>query len=76
MTKNGKNFKMEKIYIFWWKIAIYLSLGLQAQATGEASSPQKRTSSISNHEISFFVGNFCPSRIRIKINADPEPSLT
>jgi hypothetical protein len=34
------------------------------QATGEAFSPQKRTSSISKHEIfslfSIFVGLFCP----------------
>jgi hypothetical protein len=37
-----------------------------AQATGEAFSPQKRTSSTSKYEnsvfFSIFVGHFCPSR--------------
>jgi hypothetical protein len=54
------------------------------QATGEAFSPQKRTSSILKHEISslfcIFMGHFCPTepesgsafRIqRTKFNADP-----
>jgi hypothetical protein len=44
---------------------VYLSLVKDVQATREAFGPQKRTSSISKHEISklfsIFVGNFCPS---------------
>jgi hypothetical protein len=36
-------------FLFWSKIAIHLSLGLQA--TEEVFSPQKRTSSTSNVEI-------------------------
>ncbi len=59
---------MKKIYISLIKNAIYLFLGhfkfKDAQATGEAFSPQKRTSSNSKHEISllfsFVVGHFCP----------------
>jgi hypothetical protein len=52
------------------------------QATGEAFSPQKRTSSNSKLEISllfsFFVGHFCPIGSgdpdpAIQINADPVP---
>jgi hypothetical protein len=42
------------------------------QATEEAFTPQKRTSSTSKHEISYFCGPFCPpgsgSRIRIPIH--------
>ena len=50
-----------------------------AQATGEAFSPQKRTSSTSKHEnsvlFSIFVGKFLPSWIRIRnLNADPDPA--
>ncbi len=37
-----------------------------AQATGEAFSPQKRTSSTSNHENFYFLGPFLPSWIRIQ----------
>jgi hypothetical protein len=45
MNKNGKNLQREFLYIFIFglKIAIYLSQDVQA--TGEAFSPQKRTSS-------------------------------
>jgi hypothetical protein len=45
---------------------------MDAQATVEAFSLQKRTSSTSNHEhpllFSIFVGHFCPAT---QINADP-----
>ena len=60
MTKNLKKFTVKKI-------AIYLSIGLhkRVQATGEAFSPQKRTSNTSKREISeffsIFVGHFCPA---------------
>jgi hypothetical protein len=50
--------KMKKIEFFKPKIAIYLSLGCKkdVQATGDAFSPQKRTSSPSKHEIfNFFL---------------------
>ncbi len=49
------------------------------QVTGEAFSPQKRTSSTSKHENSvlffYFCGSFLPSWIRTRIrnlNADPD----
>jgi hypothetical protein len=53
--------------------------GSGSQATGEAFSPQKRTSSTVKHENSglfYFCGSFLPSWIRIRIrnlNADPDP---
>ncbi len=50
--------------IFWSKIKIYLSLrpNKDVQATGEAFSSQKRTSSTSKHEFMylFFVRHFWP----------------
>jgi hypothetical protein len=53
MTKNCKNLQLEnKFGIFLSKIAIHLSKA-SLQATGEAFSPQKRTSSTSKHEIFF-----------------------
>jgi hypothetical protein len=50
-----------------------------AQATGEAFSPLKRTSSTSKHEKSilffYFWGVILPSLIRIRnLNADPDPA--
>ncbi len=42
------------------------------QATAEASSPQKRKANASKHEISFFMGHFCPSGSRSKIYTDPD----
>jgi hypothetical protein len=52
-----------------------------SQATGEAFSPQKRTSSTSKDEnsvlFSVFWGSFLPSWIRIRIRslcADPDPT--
>ncbi len=48
----------------------------EVQATGEACSPQKRTSSTSKHEISWlfsiFVGHFCPSDL-IESGSNPDP---
>jgi hypothetical protein len=54
-----------------------------SQATEETFSPQKRTSSTSEHEnsllFSIFVGHFLPTWIRIRIQiriqngADPDP---
>ncbi len=72
-----KNYSWKKSDIFSIKIAIYLSVSLglhkRVKATGEAFSPQKRTSSNSKHEISWcFPGNFCPpgsgSRFRIRVH--------
>jgi hypothetical protein len=53
MTENGKKFT-EKQKKFGSKMAIYFSLGLHkdVRATGEAFSPQKRTSNTSKREIS------------------------
>jgi hypothetical protein len=64
MTKNLKNVQLDKnLIIFGSKIYICLSLGLHkgcpVQATGEAVSPQKRTSRTSKHGIlNFFVALF------------------
>jgi hypothetical protein len=48
-----------------------------AQATGEALSPQKGTSSTSRHQkfFTFFYGceSFLPSWIRIHADPDPQP---
>jgi hypothetical protein len=55
MTKNRKNFTgKNNLKNFGSNTTFYLSLGLQKghQATEEAFSPQKRTSSTSKHEFS------------------------
>jgi hypothetical protein len=61
--KFKKKLQLKKNLIFSDQTTLYLSLGLQikdVQATEEAFSPQKRTSSTSQHEIfSIFVGQFC-----------------
>jgi hypothetical protein len=54
MTKIEKNFTAEQKYIFFDQIVQFTYPTKDAQATGEAFSPQKRTSSTSKHEISFF----------------------
>jgi hypothetical protein len=56
---------LKKLIFFKSKIAIYFKASIKdAQAAGEAFSPQKRTFSNSKHEMyllfSFFVGHFCP----------------
>ncbi len=61
MTKNWKKYSWKKNILFW----IYSSASLNnAQATGEAFSPQKSTSSTSKHELSSFFSifecHFCP----------------
>jgi hypothetical protein len=66
--------------IFYQKLhfaVIYLFLGLHedVQTTEEAFSPQKRTSSTSEHEIlffSFFCGSYLPSWFWIP-NPDMDP---
>jgi len=54
-----KNTAENFLYIFWSKFAIGLSLslhkGLTVQATGEAFSPKKRTSSAKNAIYKFFL---------------------
>jgi hypothetical protein len=76
--------------IYSWKLNFYfLDQKLQftypqdsikdAQATGEAFSPQKRISRTSKHDNSgtffYFSGSFLPSWIRIRnLNADPDPA--
>jgi hypothetical protein len=82
MTKHFIS-QLKKIY-FSSKIAIsYPQASMKDfQATGETFNPQKRTSSISKHEISSLVSiffTFLPSWIRIriqptKIHADPYAS--
>ena len=80
--------KLEKIYS--WKFNFYFldqklpftypqASTKDAQSTGEAFSPQKRTSITSKHENSvlffYFCGSFLPSWIRIRnLNADPDPA--
>jgi hypothetical protein len=72
MNKNWKKLTPEDFLYFLSEVAIYLSLGSikDVQATGEAFSPQKRTSRTSKHEM--FVGLFCPpgsgSEFRIRIH--------
>jgi hypothetical protein len=61
-----KNFTVKKIFCFDQKLLFtYPYASKDAQADGEALSPQKRTSSTLKHEISLlflhFVGNFCPA---------------
>ncbi len=66
MTKNLKKFKAENFscIFFWSKTAINYPSTKDAQATGEAFSPQREHPAIQNHEISLlfssFVGHFCP----------------
>ncbi len=66
-----------RYFVYWSKIAIYVSLGLHEvrQATGEAFGPPKRTSSTSKLDFFLhFCRSFWPSWIRIRIpNADPDP---
>jgi hypothetical protein len=53
MTKNWKNFTTENFDYFFFNLQFtypYASIK-DAQATGEAFSPQKRTSITSKHEI-------------------------
>ncbi len=56
MFYDRKLTKSNKKNIFWYKIAIYLSLCIPKRRPiyREAFSPQKRTSSTSKHEISYF----------------------
>ncbi len=72
MTKNWrKKYSWTFFLLFWLKIANYLSLGLKkdVKATGEAFSPQRRTSSTSKNEIinffSFLWVLFCPPGSRV-----------
>jgi hypothetical protein len=58
VTKNEKKLTGGNFWLS--KIANYLSLKEAAQATGEAFSPQKRTSSTSKDENSLLLGNFRP----------------
>ncbi len=60
--KIGKKLQLKKIINFLLKNSIYLCLGLRKglQGTIEALSPQKRTSSTSKLEISFFVAHLSP----------------
>jgi hypothetical protein len=67
MTKNWEKFKAGKfLYFFDEKLQFSYPLASikDAQATGEAFSPQKRTSSTSKHKnsllFSVFVDHFCP----------------
>jgi hypothetical protein len=77
MTKNWEKLQLKKNFIFFYQKLQFtypLASIKDVQATGEAFSPQKRTSSTSKHEISFlyFSGNFYPpgcgsgSQIRIR----------
>jgi hypothetical protein len=66
MIKNWKKFTAEIFFQFTYPYASIKDV----QATGEAFSPQKRTSSTSKHKISkiyHFCGSFLPSWIRIRI---------
>jgi hypothetical protein len=64
-TKNWENINSWKNCVLWWKIAINYSWASikDVQATVEAFTPKKRTSSTSKHEISelfLFLWVFCP----------------
>jgi hypothetical protein len=68
MTKNLKKFTAGIFYIFFGsKIAIYLK---DAQVTGEAFNPQKRTSSTLKH---FECGSGLDSATQIHADPDPQP---
>jgi hypothetical protein len=78
LLKKKLNFFLDQKLQFTFPLA-YIK---DAQATGEAFSPQKRTSSTKKHENSglffYFCGSFLPSWIRIRIrnlSADPDPDL-
>ncbi len=66
MTKICKILHLKIVLCFWPKLqSTHPQASIRdAQATEEAVSPQKRTSSTSKHEFSFhfsiFVGHFCP----------------
>jgi hypothetical protein len=86
MTQKWKNVVAEKkVCIFYQNLQFsypYASIK-DAQATGEASSRQKRTSSTSVHDISLlysiFVGNFAlldpDPATQIIADHDPKPWL-
>jgi hypothetical protein len=68
MTKNWKKFTAEIFFIYFVDQKLQFTYP-DVQATGEAFSSQKRTSSTSKHKISsfcsIFVGHFLPSWIWI-----------
>ncbi len=77
MTKNWKKILQKNLNFFYQKLQFThpkVSIN-DVQATGEAFSPQKRTSSTSKREICYFfpifIGHFCPpgfgSGLRIRI---------
>jgi hypothetical protein len=75
-----KKFTAKKNLIFFWsKNATYLFQAsiMDVQASGEAFSPQKRTSSTSKHEISslfpFFEVIFALLEPLTWLNPDPDP---
>jgi hypothetical protein len=68
MTKNLKEFTAVKLFLIFFGSKLQFTYPWASikdtQATEEAFSPQKRTSSTSKHEnsllFSIFVGHFCP----------------
>ncbi len=69
--KYKKIYSCKTFYIFWienWNFTYPYSSIKDAKTTGEAFSPQKRTSGTSKHEGTFFYicGSFLPSWIRIQ----------
>ncbi len=74
MTKIWKKYSRKFFFSFFIKNAIYFSPGLikDAQATGEAFSPQKRTSRWNLLTVFYFSGPFLPSWIQIHNTAAPE----
>jgi hypothetical protein len=72
MTKIRKNVQIKKVNNF----AIYLFLASikDAQATGETFSPQKRTSSTLNREISFFSVFLWVLFVLRDLDPDPDPN--
>ncbi len=80
MVFRTKNWMEKSAEIFWSENAIYLSQGFhkKRQSSGEAFSPQKRSSS-TGILFSIFVDHFCPpgfgsgSRDPIESGSNPDP---
>jgi hypothetical protein len=71
MTKTERKNTEDKFFYQKLQFTNYV------QATGEAFSPQKRTSSTKKNDIyqhfSMFVGHFRPPGYRDPLNPDPHP---
>ncbi len=72
---SGKFF----LSFFWWKIAIYLSLGLLKSRPSQRRSLQPTKENIQHFKklnLSIFVGHFCPPGSGSGSNPDTDPVST